>query len=298
MLLPPCARGRRCPRRGARARSGRDRGASRCSRDEAAAIQVFEAIIVAVLILTAVLFFTSLQRPTQAQDSGGIDLGVLASDVLQVLTQTTFDDPANETANPAACPSDPAPEPDDQLLLEEWIDRIMTGGTCGAAVAADVDTFMNNVLGSGLRYAIRLDNGYEPLQLLPYQKSVVPLAARAATTYVLEDWDFNAGQTAIDVRPGGPVPVSGVPACAAWTDLVSPVGTATGPIANDWLAHWMEVCDDPVPEAEKRVPPDVPYGVWTVAGGTCPCYLRVTVDGSTWAQPTPYGLQLLLWQGA
>lgn len=279
--------------------------------DEAGAIQVFEAVIVAVLILTSVLFFTSLQRPSQSQDSGGIDLGVLASDVLGVLSQRKFDDPGTPT--------------DDNLTLgpAQWVPLVLQGNQ---TLADDVEDFLRGILGSGMQHKLLLDTGVGQIKLLPPGRDPTPLAARAAGSFVAFPLDANAAAAAgatTATYPGGPLIFSDgtVPLdCEGWT-VTAPTnatydvdGSPVGPGSLSWTTHWQDHCgsgrhDNGVDGQDDgdHVPVDVPLGVWTVNGGTCaPCYVLVDLPGRSASEALaaagdplrPWGLKLLLWQGA
>src|SRR5687767_2213173 len=68
------------------------RQADRLGDDDRGAFLVFEAVMSAVLIFTAILFFTGVGRPTDAAEPGGIDLGQNAADILAILKSREFGD--------------------------------------------------------------------------------------------------------------------------------------------------------------------------------------------------------------
>ena len=64
--------------------------------DEAAVFQVVEAILVAVLVASTLVFFALVQKPTAAPTSPGLDLARVAGDALAILQG---DDPGNATTD-------------------------------------------------------------------------------------------------------------------------------------------------------------------------------------------------------
>lgn len=259
-------------------------------RDDAGAIQVFEAIIVAVIILTAVLFFTTLQRPTQAPDVGGVDLGILASDILVVLAERNFTDPDDD---------------DLELDLDGWVDRVMQGDE---RVAEDVDSLMDDILGADTRYEIRLANGIGHMRLLPFGPPQIPLAAKGASSFIVGNWTENGTETPAETTwPAATFDCTGV------TQVTAPTGNQTGPDTEDldalgdpWVDVWDASCGDAVDAADRALPAGLPYGIWGVQNATCAmdCWVEVTrppspADGSLERAEHPvYALQLLLWRGA
>lgn len=137
---------------------------------------VVEAVLVAVLVLTTVLFFTSIQRPTRAVQEGSVDLNQIASDVLRTLMTQTFNDPASGNA----------------AGVGTWSTRIMAGDS---TVAGDVDAYIVGLVPSGARYALRLDNGLAGLPILPYVGTGNPVGGQAAETPFFPRWSANADQT-------------------------------------------------------------------------------------------------------
>ncbi len=248
--------------------------------DDEAAFPVLEAVLVAILVLTAVLFFTSFGRPTAATDEGGIDLGRYAADALAVMGRHSFDDP---TGSP--------------LTEEGWLTLLVQGNT---AMAGEVEAYLGEILPPGTRFALRLDNGVEPLHLVPQGVEDAPRAARAAETYIAPDWRARPGpfaQPVQQVHPGQEI--TAAPANAtAFRDLTpggcveAPDGSASGP-AGPWLSVW---------RGSAQVPSAVPYGVWAAHTGACDdtpdVLLRVGLPDGTAADFPVYGLQLVVWFGA
>src|SRR5687767_2555861 len=58
--------------------------------DDRGSFMVLEAILVALLVLTAILFLTSVQRPSTGTDQGGLDLAQVSADTLSILRVRTF----------------------------------------------------------------------------------------------------------------------------------------------------------------------------------------------------------------
>ena len=283
--------------------------APRRDADEEAAFPVFEAVIVAVLILTTIIFFTSLQRPTNATDAGGIDLGQISADTLVVLQAREF--------SATACTPDVT-----DASLDEWINRTMTPQSATDSCMADaVEEFLDEVLPPGTRFQVRLDNGVKPLVLVPFASDEAPRAAHAAETYFDPRWRMNWVPPAVNatleqLTPGMEVPVS-LTAATTFLNPAStikciegPNGSARAPDGATWLAHWQDTSDwidatTPV----RQVPSDIPYGVWTghtsnaIAGdggctGSPASRVRVGLPDGTRTDWAVYGLQLVVWFGA
>lgn len=253
-------------------------------RDEEAAFPVLEAVLVAILILSTVLFFTSLQRPTTATDEGGIDLNRLAADTLAILRTKTF----------ATCQG--------TLGLEQWVGATLNGTEC---VADDVEAFIQEVLPPGSQFLVRLDNGIEPLVLVPYGSDEAPRAARAAGTYVTPTWSAHArklgaqavfpGQELSATANGNATALATSPSILC---IQGPSGSSIGPGGATWLSHWQ-----PSPATTPaRVPSDLPFGGWAgyTAANCSGTPTRVFVglpDGTKTDHPV-FGLQLVVWFGA
>jgi hypothetical protein len=143
-----------------------------------------EAILVAVLVLTAVLFFTSVQRPTGGGESRGLDLGPVASDTLGILQRRTFTTEA--TGDP-----------------EGWVTKVLAGD---AATSTQVDDFVTQVLPTGAKHVLRLSNGIGTVGLLPTASPGGPQGARAAEVPLFPHWRAFASKEATDLAaPGQPL---------------------------------------------------------------------------------------------
>lgn len=228
--------------------------------DEDGAFPVFEAVIVAVLILTTIIFFTSLQRPTIATDAGGIDLGRLAADTMQVVRTRHF----------SAADCSPAVT---DATLDEWVNRTMTPQSSTDSCMADaVEEFLDEVLPPGTRFQVRLDNGVEPMVLVPFGSTEPPRGAHAAEVYFDPMWRMNrvyAGNASLDqVTPGQEVPAALTVATAFLQSsstiecIEAPNGSARAPDGRTWLAVWQDTAA--WSDATKpQVPLAALYGIWT-----------------------------------
>lgn len=232
-------------------------------KDDDGFIHVFEALLVGVLILTAILFMTALSGPSQSESTGGLDLGRIAADTLEILEARDADDP--QYAN----------------RLDELVTRALQGD------ATEAESFLSEVLPSGTRFVLRLDNGVEPLTLLPTGGGAAsnPRSAEGSEVFYLPNWTAHvvdpdpAGET---VRPGDTFSVF-----TAGPGLTAPDGSTTAPGGGTWSAWWLAHDG-----SGSTVPPDVPYGLWERGGN----YLRV--QGELATDHPVYAVQLLVWPGA
>jgi hypothetical protein len=268
------------------------------------AFPVVEAILVAILVLSAVLFFTSVQRPTAGTESRGIDLGQVATDTLDILNRRTFADPANGSSF---------------LKLEDWVNKTLQGD---AATAAEVDGFLNEALPQGTRHLVRLNNGVDTLALLPLGWKGDPQGARAAEIPLFSHWQKYATQNLTDralagrgiAAPGQLLNSTGQPTLYSFTQSATikcirapyrdpadaTKGASKGPGAAggvDWVTRWQGQA-----AGQQRVPANVPYGVWAGYTSTdCATgarYARVALPGGLATDYPLYGLQLVVWFGA
>ncbi len=237
----------------------------RLADDEGGAFPVFEAVIVAVLILTTIIFFTSLQRPTAATDAGGIDLGRLAADTLQVVKTREF------TATGAACDANVV-----DATLDEWVNRSLTPHSATDTCMSDaVEEFLDEVLPPGTRFQVRLDNGVEPLVLVPAQDAEEPRAGHAAEIYIDPGWRTNRGSVAINATvnpqtlpPGAQIPAAYSTATsftsnAAIKCIEAPNGAARAPDGTPWATLWQDSTSWAGGASAPEVPATAMYGVWT-----------------------------------
>jgi hypothetical protein len=258
--------------------------------DEHGSFMVLEAILVALLVLTAILFFTSVQRPSTGTDQGGLDLAQVAADTLSILQTRSF----TISGTPQA--------------LETWVTGAVGGDQPTVVVLQD---FLDEVLPTGAGYVLRLDNGVANLTILSSGANVEPHGARASQLILLPAWGTFRGQLAtMTVEPGQVVPSTD----AARYNLVDPSGTilcyqspaghSTSPdsdgsgVADSWASRWKAALGavawkDPLVDdsgANQQVPRDLPYGIWklstAVADGSGNCsggtvsYVNVVPPGS------------------
>ncbi|MGB1586531.1 MAG: hypothetical protein ACPHID_05760 [Thermoplasmatota archaeon] len=231
--------------------------------DDEGFIHVFEALIVGVLIITAILFMTSLSGPSQSESTGGLDLGRISADTLQILEARAADSPGYTNR------------------LDELVSEALQGDS------AEAEAFLGDVLPSGTRFLLRLDNGVEPLTLLPTGGGIAnaPRNAQGAEVFYFPDWTVHV--TDPDPASEAARPGEALTTFTAGSGLTAPDGSTTAPGGGTWSAWWL------AHDASGRtVPPDVPYGLWERGGS----FLRVQGD-----QPTDhavYAVQLLVWPGA
>lgn len=202
---------------------------------------VLEAILVALLVLTAILFFTSVQRPSTGTDQGGLDLAQVSADTLAILQVRTFNGDAfgtwvTELAQGESATSCVAATP--------------TVATCPQAVA--IEDFLGEVLPTGTRYSLRIDNGVSSLATLPLGATQEPHGGRAAQTVFLPAWDAHAPQTLVAdaAAPGEPMTRADHAVLSRFTDpddidcIKAPTGGGSGilgsvgPGAVNWLSIW------------------------------------------------------------
>lgn len=254
--------------------------------DDRAAIQVFEAVLVALLVLSTLLIVNAMQRPTTSREIGGVDLGQLSADTLDILEDRTF------TSNGV------------DYNFTDWVEAVM-GKDISAAdqedLAAQVHEFLgsgaNGVLPLGTQYQLRIDNGVGHVRVLPPHLDRTPLAARAATSYIFPNWTAQAGNATdlgpvvpgMETRPGASFDFS------TWTNLTAPTGTWRGPDGEPWLDQWL----DEEPDG-RRIPASALYGLWEFddGGAGCPCYLEVALPGLVSLDRPLYAVHLVVWYGA
>lgn len=260
-LAPP---GARRIRRAARRRSlGQD--------EEATTMLVVEAILSAIIVLTAVVFLTSIGAPTTEQGATGIDLGRIAGDSLGILL---------------------AREAEDPTLYDNRLEEIVDLGLKGETESGHA--FLKEILPAGSRYVLRVDNGVQPLTILPEGSGLEtnPRSARAAEVFLLPNHTAHA-----PVVPNATAPPGGNLDWSTWTTLAGPNGETQGP--NGTGTTWLEWWRWQEPE-EDRIPQQALYGLWRYDDGStdCPCHLRVHLPTGTETDRAPYAIQLVVWFAA
>ena len=273
----------------------------RFAADTAGAFPVLEAILVAILVLGALLFFTALQRPTTGAEQGGLDLAQVAADTLQILQTKQFG--VHNDAAAAYVPSTATGQ-----SLEGWVTNATKGDTATTTAAND---FLRQVLPTGSRYSLRLGNGVGALPILPKSAVGDAHAARAASIILVPNWATFAtasGSSAmLTVQPGQVVAASSTCNAAATTAVdclvrsgtylcyESPLASVNGPNGSSWLSRWQSALQTVSPTTNgkglssevgagnQQVPNDLPLGKWRLssdvaASGHCTAGTVTYVD--------------------
>lgn len=219
--------------------------------EEGGSLMVLEAILVALLVLTAILFFTSVQRPSTGVDQGGLDLGQVAADTLAVLRARTVSVGGQSQT------------------LEGWVWNATRGDS---ATGTALQTFLGEILPTGARYAIRLDNGVSNLTILgPADSAALPRGARAAQILIYPNWAHHRNESVtMTVSPGEVVASSHPLVNGDYDCYVAPNSYSTAP-DDTWAAHWTAAPGPAVPwkaslatlgATNQQIPLDLPYGRW------------------------------------
>lgn len=239
-------------------------------------IHVMEAILAGIVILSAVLFFTGITSPSPAEAQSGIDLEAVAADTLGILVDRPADCDGDDPDPPGSCTRFY------DNRLEEMVDHAMQGDDEGKG-------FLDSVIPVGNRWLLRLDNGEEPLVLLPQESGVrtTPRAAKAAEVFLVPDWQEHVGNTPFEtVSPGEEFDWS------AWDIEEGPNG-AVAVDGGTWDAWWNAEADP-----AERIPSAAPYGIWKLTDASCataPCYISVALPDGTATDRPLYGVQLVVW---
>lgn len=242
----------------------------RLSPDDVAAVQAFEAVLAAIIVLTALVFFALVQRPAAPEVTTGLDLEQSAADALALL-------------------------------------RVGSGGANNlqadtlAALGGAPDAFKAHLIAAlptGVHWAVSLDNGFGRLRLDASDADVFaqPVNAQGATAYVA----FSSTTVWSGADAGGVtnyLPGQTAPAHGTCTDLDSPATTGTGdvngpPTSATSAKSWMQY----LTEAGNTIPAGFPFGTWTFrngAGCTNPSF-DVVLGGSTATTPA-YAVNLVVW---
>lgn len=246
-------------------------------RDEVeAAFPVVEAILVAILVFGAILFVGLTRRPTVDLNAGGEDLEQVAADAMRIL----------EAAQPGG------------KDLDTWLGEVVAGNT---ATANDVDAYLQGLLGPGVFYMLRLDNGYGKLPLVPVDADEAdPIGAHSAHLAIVPSGWFESRDPIVacpilvaecpyDIfRPGDDLDV------AATCTVRGPNGF-NGPEAS-WSTQW-----GVAPSGATEIPEWAPLGWWQLTGAACPLgnpYNFRVLGTHTRAYHPPQGLELVVWTGA
>lgn len=137
------------------------------ARDESGAIQVVEAILVAVLVGSALIFFALSQRPTVPPSGPATDLAQVATDTLVILQGNT-----------------PGDSGSDELTRYAY----------GAITAADLKTALTALLPDGMQYRLQFtsDSGLTGIAAVTSTTSSPGAGAQAGVAYVVDN-DGTAG---------------------------------------------------------------------------------------------------------
>ncbi|MEK6986074.1 MAG: hypothetical protein AABX89_06810 [Candidatus Thermoplasmatota archaeon] len=224
-------------------------------RDERGAIQAFEAVLAAILILSALILFSLVQRPATPAASTGLDLQQVAADALAVLGASGSSAVGDAVAN--ALRNNDTP----------------------------LRTSFDGSLPSTVRWKASLSNGFGSLTLASSDPGVfsTPRSAQGASVYTtIAGW---AGPSGPGMTPGSPISFG--PTC---TGLDAPgAGGTTGPGGTSWFSRLGTV---PGPYA---IPEGFPFGAWTFTGPpTCTSTFNVVLGATTAATPI-YTLDLVVW---
>lgn len=269
-------------------RAARLRVWHRWQRDEQGALQVVEALLAGTIILTAVLFVTTTGAPSPSAAESGIELAGLAKDTMELM----INDRPNANVAGGAWDTHPTYAHSLEEAVSLAMGTLSTDAADHAARNLPTETYLDQVLPVGVRYQLRLDNGIEPLQLLPADTSFrnQPRAAKAAETFIAPPWQANAdvGCTITGTYyPGGPGPT-----LLLANALEAPNGATIGPGGDTWSVWWDN--NDADANANTIVPYSAPFGVWEIDSGAGACF-RITLPDGTATDHPVYGVQMVVW---
>lgn len=266
--------------------------------EDGGAINVFEAVLAALLIVGALFYWNVLQQPDFEDPGAGAEMDRLAARALEGIL------------------ADP---PGTATTLDAWAFDVLDGANDGS----DMDASMELLLPPGTVYAVRLNTGAGVIHLAPDgEGDRLPRAGGSAATFIQVD---------LQTTPSGVMEL--YPGQAAELDqdllgfsLFCDFGAIRGPhdAPSDPLPHgpvdperhggmtsWSEVWN----AADGTVPVGIPYGAWSIEMLTppgplgavlCPNAATATVvisapDGSGGALPPSqhivYALELVVWPG-
>lgn len=284
-----------------------NRGARSLRRDDHGAFPVVEAILVAVLVMTAIIFFTSVQRPSNAAEEGGIDLSQSAADTLALLKAKEFgirSSPATlDTDGNGVTDDNERPHTGDDLVFDQWFTNLVAGD---ATTRIKVDDFLSEIIPTGADYALRLSNGVDTLTLLP-DTLRPPIGARSSEVGVMPAWGTYVGASAsatvsaTDVddgaAPGQPLSSSANPLLVRFTNpnavsspitcIRAPTGYGNGPGGATWLSIWRDA-DESTTATRVLTDPDLTVasseglapGMWITGTGIAAGTTILTVNSA------------------
>ncbi len=260
--------------------------------DDEGALHVVEALMAGVVILTAIIFLNATAAPSPAGAISGVDLSQHAIDVLDILV--------NEEPTENVADGNREVHPTWSSRLEEIISHALADETDVAADRAHVD----ELVGIGNRWQLRLDNGYDPIVVLTTEGDfgAIPRGAKAAERFITPHWDGN-GASGCGTLAGSPFYPGETLAALPFTsggDLQAPVpstvtsnGARNGPDGVAW-SSWWEANDPDTGTTKYTVPTEAIFGTWRDAdSNTC---FTIQLPGRAFPAPTPtYGVQLVVW---
>ncbi len=232
--------------------------------------------MVAIIILTGMIFFTVTTRPQIPSGTGGLDLNALAQDTLEYFDQTVLADPQDATLN---------------LTMEQWIGVLVNGSTEGKDVADAIEAQLDLILPTGVEGALLLHNGHGSLVLAP-DLGGTGLGGRGGAvgqSYFVPNWTAHGDAAGTAVLPGGSYDFS------PYACLVAPTGQSTAPQQTTWIADW--TAQEP---GLDTVPENALFGVWeahVLAGcnDVSPVTFQVVRSEGAATPLSAYSIQLVVW---
>lgn len=236
--------------------------------DEGGSFVVLEAVLVAMLVLTAILFFTTVQRPSSGQDQGGLDLAQVSADTLRALQVRTFVIGNGPGGTPCTGITG------ESMTLEALLTNVSRGEPC---TRLTLSTFMTQVLPVGARYSLRLNNGVQPLEVLATTSGATVHGGRVTEVPLLPSWttyrNSTTGLLANRVYPGQILDATSasyfplVNPSSVYLCFASPSGATTTPTGATWASHWKTTPTATTDHKTQtsQVPLDLPLGRWRVS---------------------------------
>lgn len=227
--------------------------------DDSGAFQAFEAVLVAILVTTSILFVVATTNPVLETTGTGIDPNDTASDLMARIDTIHLETQVEELVHP------------DGSTTPELVQRLET------LTAAQPE----------LRYVLRLDNGFGALQLYPSLNAEfsTPRNAGTATSYVFPTWSASSDASTV-FSPGTK---HGLDLEGEGTLCFNGQGNGPGQVA--WGDLWLE-------ESSTHVPDWAPLGSWSFGPACSTINFDVRLPSGQHVERPVYALQLLLWDSA
>lgn len=211
--------------------------------DDAAAFPVIEAILAALIIFGAILYFSYAQRAQVPVGTASEGESPLAAGLANLLVDS-----------PILTPATPTPATSTTAVGgDSWLELLSKGDS---NAQTKVTAFISAKMPAGDHFVLQLHNGFAPLVLLT-DGGLPPAGAHAdvGSALVLPSWSAAASGPVLS--PGQPAPAA---ACyvAPNDDPVTPTGTM--PDGTPWAMAFGSV--------SPKVPLSALYGEWK-AGATC-----------------------------